>query len=273
MRLFACLALVASLAAPATTVFASSDAALHPWVAAPARLQPGAHFTNLADGDSVESPFVVKFGLTLRGLVPAGMTAGKAGHHHLLVNQPLPLDFKKPLPFTDKYMHFGKGQMETVLDLKPGTYQLRLLLADQGHIPDFVFSKPVSITVTRQRSGVTTQSVQGAPRIELLSPADGSTVRDAFRVLFHASGHNVSHQAAKAAGTGHFRLIAERRGAKPEVIAFPAGQTEAWLEPPTGDYQFKLELVSNTDGSVMASSTPVRVRAENSREVLKLVQR
>src|SRR5689334_21675516 len=106
----------------------------HPWVVPPPDLQPAAHFTNLKDGDLVQSPFVVKFGLGLRGLVPAGTTVGTAGHHHLLVNRSLPLDFTQPLPFTDTYIHFGKGQMETVLDLPPGTHTLNLLLADRGHI-------------------------------------------------------------------------------------------------------------------------------------------
>lgn len=66
----------------------------------------------------------------MRGLIPAGHTVGLAGHHHLLINQALPLDFTKPLPFTEKYIHFGKGQMETVVDLAPGRYELRLVLAD-----------------------------------------------------------------------------------------------------------------------------------------------
>jgi hypothetical protein len=79
-----------------------------------ARAMPVAcYFTNVKDGDVLEAPFVLRFGLSMRGLVPAGKTAGRAGHHHLLVNQPLPLDFKQPLPFTDQYIHFGKGQMET----------------------------------------------------------------------------------------------------------------------------------------------------------------
>ncbi len=113
----------------------------------------------------------MRFGLSMRGIVPAGKTAGRAGHHHLLVNQPLPLDFKKPLPFNDQYIHFGKGQMEAVLNLKPGTYNLSLLLADQGHIPYFVFSRPMEVTVVAQRTGVKPADVQGPPRIELLQPA------------------------------------------------------------------------------------------------------
>ena len=102
----------------------ASEVLSHPWVEPPPNRQPEAYFSNLKDGDSRVSPFVLRFGLAMRGIVPAGKTAGRAGHHHLLINQPLPLDFKKPLPFTDQYIHFGKGQMETVINLKPGTYNL-----------------------------------------------------------------------------------------------------------------------------------------------------
>lgn len=237
----------------------------HPWVVPPANLQPSAHFTNLEDGVVVESPFVARFGLSMRGLVPAGKAAARAGHHHLLVNQPLPLDFRKPLPFTEKYIHFGKGQMETVLDLQPGTYTLTLLLADQGHIPDFVFSRPLKVTVARRNGAAQPAAVQGPPRIELLAPQDGATLRGPFRVLFHASGFNISHQAAKVRDTGHFRLTVARGGARPEVLAFTGGHTETWLEPPPGDYELRLELVDNLDGRVLAGSAPVQVRAESAR--------
>ena len=266
----ACLAAGVLFAAGAVAQTATPDNELprHPWVVPPPDLQPSAHFTNLKEGDVVQSPFVVKFGLAMRGLVPAGTTAGNAGHHHLLVNRPLPLDFKKPLPFTEQYVHFGKGQMEAVLNLKPGTYDRSLLLADQGHIPFFVFSKPVRITVDKQVASRSVQEVQGGKRVEILSPRDGSTVRDSFRVLFHASGFNVSNAAPKLAGTGHFQLTLERKGAKPEVVSFRGGHTETWLQPPPGDYRFTLQLVDNTTGAVMAASEPVRVRSESSRDAL-----
>lgn len=252
-------------AALAAVPHASADEVLtHPWVVPPPSRQPEAYFTNLKDGDVVESPFVARFGLSMRGLVPAGKSAGRAGHHHLLIDQPLPLDFRKPLPFTDQYVHFGKGQMEAVLQLKPGTYNLSLLLADQGHIPYFVYSKPVRVTVKAQDPKRAPSEVQGAPRIELMHPADGAAARGPLRVQFHASGFNVSHTAVKTSDTGHFRLRMER-GGREETMAFRAGQTETWLEPPAGEYRLRLELVSNASGRVLAEADPVRVSFAGSR--------
>ncbi len=247
--------------APAPTAPAASpepQELAHPWVVPPPSRSAETYFTNLKSGDTRESPLVVRFGLAMRGIVPAGKTAGTAGHHHLLVNQNLPLDFKKPLPFTEKYIHFGKGQMEAVLDLPPGTYDLRLLLADQGHIPYFVYSKPLKLVISKQNKGVKPETVTGPPRIEMLSPDNGASLRTPFRVQFHASGYNVSHSAAQVPETGHFRLTLERKGQKTEVMDFAGGQTEAWLQPPAGDYTLKLELVQNSPAAAVMAKTAER---------------
>ncbi|MGR4869024.1 DUF4399 domain-containing protein [Variovorax sp. LARHSF232] len=237
---------------------ARGELADHPWVVPPPSWSPEAYFSNLKDGATLETPFVARFGLSMRGIVPAGKTAGKAGHHHLLINQPLPLDFKKPLPFTDQYIHFGKGQMETVVDLPPGSYTMRLVLADQGHIPYFVYSKPLRFTVSKQNKGVSAASVQGEPRLEVLNPADRAAVQLPLRVQLHASGYNVSHAGPRVAGTGHFRLTLERPGQKAEVIELDGGQTELWLNPPKGEYSAKVELISNAEaGKAMARARPV----------------
>ena len=226
----------------------------HPWVLPSPNYEPSTYFVNLKDGDIRETPFVARFGLSMRGLVPAGKTAGSAGHHHLLINQALPLDFKKPLPFTDQYIHFGKGQMEMVINLPAGSYDLRLVLADKGHIPYFVYSKPLKLIVSKQNKGVDLASVQGSPRIELLGIADRDTVRSPFRLQFHASGLNISDSGPKSPDTGHFQLVLERIGQKPETIAFTGGQTETWLKPPAGNYNLRLELVNNVSGDRMAAT-------------------
>lgn len=255
--LLSLLAACAVVAAPSALAETARDAKSHPWVVPAPDFQPNAHFTNLRDGAVVRSPFLVKFGLSMRGIVPAGKTAGDAGHHHLLINQSLPLDFGKALPFTDQYMHFGKGQMETVLSLKPGTYSLTLLLANQGHIPYFVYSKPVRVTVEARAETRTAKELVGPPRVELLSPQDGETFKNALRVAFHASGFNVSHADVKDAGVHHFRLSVLPQSGRAEILEFTDGRTETWLKPPPGDYKLVLQLVENREGHVVAESAPV----------------
>ncbi|MEK9951903.1 MAG: DUF4399 domain-containing protein [Curvibacter sp.] len=246
----------ATSAAPATAASNVPEIVPHPWVTLPPTRSPESYFTNLQDEEVRESPFVLRFGLSMRGLVPAGKTAGRAGHHHLLVNQPLPLDFTKPLPFTEKYIHFGKGQMETVINLPPGKYELRMLLADEGHIPFFVYSKPLTLTISKQNKDVNPASLAGPARIEILSPPADESLRPPLRVQFHASGYNISHVGAKVSDTGYFRLALERAGRKPEVLNFLAGQTEVWLNPPADDYTLRLELVNGMTGTVMARAEP-----------------
>ncbi|OUM00221.1 DUF4399 domain-containing protein [Variovorax sp. JS1663] len=247
----------AALAQAPTAPAEQGELPTHKWVVPPPNWAPEAYFSNLKDGATLESPFVARFGLSMRGIVPAGHSAGHAGHHHLLINQPLPLDFRKPLPFTEQYIHFGKGQMETVVDLPPGSYTLRLVLADQGHIPFFVYSKPLRFMVSKQNKGVAPASLLGTPRIEMLSPADKSAQVPPLRIQLHASGYNVAHAAPKLAETGHFRLVLERPGQKAELIELDGGQTELWLHPPKGSYTARAEFVNNGDGRTMAGTKPV----------------
>lgn len=251
------LALGAALLAGA----AAADDPRHPWVTLPVPLpQPSTYFTNLKDGDRIETPFVLRFGLSRTGLAAISQAVPDTGHHHLLVNRDLPLDFRQPLPFNDQYRHFGKGQMETVLDFKPGSYTLRLLLADHKHIPYFIYSKPMTITVTAKNEQVDPKSLV-QPGVTLLAPRDGQTLVAPIHLQFHASGLNVSHVDIREPNTGHFRVVAQARGGASERIAFTNGATEAWLRPPPGDYVLRLELVANAPGgAVLASSAPVAVK-------------
>ena len=217
----------------------------HAWQVPPPQGASEAYFVNLNTGDKIETPFVLKFGLTGGwGLAPiAAPINGKAGHHHLLINRDLPLDFKQPLPFNEQYIHFGKGQMETVLNLAPGAYTLRLLLADDKHLPHFVYSKPINITVQKKNAVDPATLVKKGVRLGLAA----DTVKVPFRVQFHVSGFNVAHLAQKQKDTGHFKLTLSPQGKGSEaVMDFVNGQTEVWLSPPPGDYTMKLEFVDNT---------------------------
>ena len=114
---------------------------------------PGAevYIISPKNGAKVHSPLTVVFGLKGMGIAPAGVKFDNTGHHHLLVDSDPPADMSSPLPATDKILHFGKGQTEAPVTLAPGEHTLRLLLADQNHVPHDppVISKKIAVTVTQ----------------------------------------------------------------------------------------------------------------------------
>jgi len=107
------------------------------------------YFIQPNDGDVIQGPVVVKFGLSGMGVAPAGIKANNTGHHHLLINTANLPDLTQPLPATDQVKHFGKGQTETSLILAPGQHTLQLLLGNHLHIPHDkpVISQKITITV------------------------------------------------------------------------------------------------------------------------------
>lgn len=105
-------------------------------------LEPG-------DGTTVSSPVSVRFGIANMKVAPAGDNQDNSGHHHLLINMDELPDMTKPLPASEKLIHFGKGQTETTIDLPAGEHSLQLLLGNYLHIPhkEPVISKKITITV------------------------------------------------------------------------------------------------------------------------------
>ena len=105
-------------------------------------------FINPADGDTVESPVFIEFGIEGMTVVPAGTAHEHSGHHHLIVNAELPRA-DMPIPASDSYIHFGDGSTSTTIELPPGEHSLQLLLGDHLHIPHDppVSSEKITITV------------------------------------------------------------------------------------------------------------------------------
>lgn len=101
-----------------------------------------------ADGAVVGPEVTVRFGLKGMGIAPAGTAAANSGHHHLLIDAPMPA-LDQPIPADAQHVHFGKGQTETTVTLTPGKHTLQLLLGDQNHIPHEppVVSQVVTVTV------------------------------------------------------------------------------------------------------------------------------
>ncbi len=118
---------------------------------------PGAKvfFVNLKDGDIVTSPVKVVFGVEGMEIVPAGTEKEFSGHHHLFIDRPA---FGKTADGADEFdaniikdennLHFGKAQTETMVELKPGTHTLQMVLGDKDHIPHGPYLATEVITIT-----------------------------------------------------------------------------------------------------------------------------
>lgn len=130
-------------AAPATAAAAAPSSGRHP-------SPKGAkvYFEEPANGAYVPESFVVKFGLIGMGVAPAGVDKANSGHHHLIVDAPLP-PFDQAIPNDDNHLHFGAGQTQANVTLPKGKHTLQLLFGDAGHVPHDppLFSDPIVVYV------------------------------------------------------------------------------------------------------------------------------
>ena len=109
------------------------------------------HFINLKDGTTLPAKVTIRFGLREMGVAPAGSDRANSGHHHLLIDAELP-PLDQPIPNDFNHLHFGAGQTEAEITLKPGTHTLQLLLGDKDHIPHNppVMSPRIRVVVTEE---------------------------------------------------------------------------------------------------------------------------
>jgi hypothetical protein len=101
------------------------------------------------DGETLrQQKFKVWFGTRNFGVAPAGVDKPNTGHHHLLIDAPLP-PLNEEIPNDKNHLHFGLGQTETIVELPPGTHTLQLLMGDENHVPHDppVMSKRITIRV------------------------------------------------------------------------------------------------------------------------------
>ena len=121
---------------------------------APPPPTPSIYFRSPASNATVGTTFPVLFGLKNYGVAPVGINVARTGHFHILINE----DAGAPgtlIPTDSLHRHFGGGQIETELTLAPGTYTLRLVLADFEHkvIGPELVSAPIKVTVQGGRGG------------------------------------------------------------------------------------------------------------------------
>lgn len=100
-------------------------------------------FVEPKDGAVVKSPVNVKFGLEGMEVRPAGELVEKTGHHHLIIG-PAGIPAGTQVPKDETHIHYGKGQLQDNVELKPGKYQLTLQFADGNHVS---YGEPMSSTI------------------------------------------------------------------------------------------------------------------------------
>ena len=102
------------------------------------------------DGEVIAAgkPFRVWFGLRNMGVAPKDVKYPQTGHHHLLIDVPLP-PADQEIPSDRNHLHFGAGQTETMIELPPGKHTLQLLMGDDMHIPHNppIHSRKITVTV------------------------------------------------------------------------------------------------------------------------------
>ncbi len=89
-------------------------------------------FVEPKDGAKLPTKFKVKMGVEGMTVTPAGVPKEGTGHHHLLIDHKA-LTKGTVVPTSDTAIHFGKGQTETEVNLKPGKHTLTLQFADGNH--------------------------------------------------------------------------------------------------------------------------------------------
>lgn len=237
-------------------------------------------FGNLRDGDVLRAPFWIEFGIRGMGVIPAGNPNEKAGHHHLLVDTPLPVDPRASIPFSDTHRHFGKGQTGALIDLPPGRHTLRLLFADHDHRPYFVFSPEIAITVEGRRNEPApfvhptdfadscrrwlvdqmTAPRPAQPHVYLRNVRAQDVLSRLSSITLGVVGFGVAPVGKRVASTGHFVLTATgRNGAVVARKDLIDGRTETVLQLERGNYVLQPEFV-DADGKTLLMGEPVPVQ-------------
>lgn len=89
--------------------------------------------TEPKDGATVSTTFTVKMNVEGMKIATAGTSEPGTGHHHLIIDG-APVAKGKIVPADATHVHYGKGQTETQLTLKPGRHTITDQFADGAHV-------------------------------------------------------------------------------------------------------------------------------------------
>jgi hypothetical protein len=246
----AALCVFVAIAAGAATIAQAQRATLTPSA-------PGAevYFIDLKDGTTVPPKLKLYFGLRNMGVAPAGSDRENSGHHHLLIDTPLP-PLNRPIPNDFNHLHFGAGQTEAEITLKPGRHSLQLLLGDKDHIPHMppVMSARIWVTVGGGPgvglTGGPSPSPNGA-EVYFADLKDGAVITPETTIHFGLKNMGIAPAGSDRQNSGHHHLLIDTE--LPDLdqpipndfnhLHFGAGQTEAKLpDLKTGEHTLQLLL-------------------------------
>jgi hypothetical protein len=149
-------------------------------------------------------------------LAPAGTSKPNSGHHHLLIDTPLPA-LDREIPSDLNHLHFGRAQTETEITLAPGEHTLQLLLGDHEHLPHDppVYSKVIRIRVA---NAAPEKAAQAAPKegrqpsppdaaVYFVYPTRGESIYPNSTIRFGLRNMGVAPAGIAKPNTGHHHLL------------------------------------------------------------------
>ena len=230
---------------------------------------PGAevYFADLKDGAVIPPKVTIYFGLKNMGVAPAGSNRENSGHHHLLIDTELP-PLDQPIPNDFNHLHFGGGQTEAEVTLKPGEHTLQLLFADKDHVPHTppVMSARIKVRVVDPS---VRKPAPAEARVYFVGIQDGSALPQKATIRFGLTGMGVAPAGIEKPNTGHHHLLVDTKLPPLDEpipndfnhLHFGAGQTEATVTLPPGRHTLQLLLgdENHVPHNPPVMSKPIRV--------------
>ena len=214
------------------------------------------YFVDLKDGATIGPRTTIHFGLRAMGVAPAGSDRENSGHHHILIDAPLP-PLDQPIPNDFNHLHFGAGQTEADIELTPGEHTLQLVLADRNHIPHSppIMSERIKVRVVDAKAAPQAGAAQRHPsppgaKVYLVYPTNRAVVPRNVVLRFGLVNMGVAPAGIEKANTGHHHVLIDTPLPPLDQpipndfshLHFGAGQTEAKITLPLGTHTLQLVL-------------------------------
>jgi len=130
----------------------------------------------------------------------------------LIIDSVLP-PLNRPIPNDPDHLHFGAGQTEAEITLKPGRHSLQLVLGDKDHIPHMppVMSPRIWVTVGEGPPGAgliggPTASPPGA-EVYFADLKDGAVISPETTIHFGLKNMGIAPAGSDRENSGHHHLL------------------------------------------------------------------